>query len=668
MFKNIRIAWKLLLGFGSVLLLFVLAVVLSRVRIVAVQEGNRFLGKLSDAMLLTGRLERNASALVLSIRGYRYTEDDSHLSEGQEQLEALKADLSAAKMLYQSNLELVFLKGVLEMEEPIEILMKGLKDVSAKTAEKQGDIAALADKRQLLQKHYQENIDLQCQNVEVELSNPEEMRRQISRIRLSEHMLFQVTEICRRFFAGTSNRDVKALEELYPQMDEIEKDITALLGDTRRQSVREVLEVLARAISEYFETLSDVIEDSTELVGLYAQLEPFGRELITKSAAASVEFQEWTKEAASDSERALRFAVWVLTALTIIAVLMGMAVALHIVRLISSPLRRIVLLADRVRGGDLTIVREDFQYEGRDELGRLSDSISEMIAAQRSAVRKVITLSNEVSESANALPGVVKQDNESVAEVQSSVEGGAELCKSNASELEESNADTEEMSAGAMMSTQSPTESSSITEFIVQTTNASDRAVSMVQSAIQDMESLHGKAQESGKKLSDLVGSVEKIGEFVDIITSLANQINLLASNTSIEAARAGDAGRGFAVVAKAVCKLAEESGAAAHQVQDHIETLQINAREAMDAGRESEGILETTLQKTEDAKGALADLMRQINNASGRIQSIAVVAEEQAAATREIASGIDLDPPQHGRGELDGTHSDIGGELGSGI
>ncbi|NLL36208.1 MAG: methyl-accepting chemotaxis protein [Fretibacterium sp.] len=640
MFKNTRIAWKLVFGFGLVLFLFILAVVFSRARISVVQEGNRFLSELSDAMLLTGRLERNASALVLSIRGYRYAEDDTYLSEGREQLEALKADLSTAKKLYQNDPQLSSLKDVLEMEGPMEVLKKGLEEASVKLGEKRGNIAKLADEGLTLQKRYQEIIDLQYESTGAELSNPEEIERRIVRIRLSEQLLFQMTEIRRRYFAGMFHRDVKALEELYPQMDEMQKNVAALLDDTRRQSVRELLEATVRETSEYFETLSNVIANFTGLVNLYVQLEPFGRELVEKSAAASIKAQEWTKEAASNSEQALRFAVWVLTALTVIAVLVGAAVALYIARLISSPLRRIVLLAGRARGGDLTIVREDFQYEGRDELGRLSDSISEMIAAQRSAVRKVITLSSEVSESADALLGVANRGSESAVEVQGSVEGVVELCDSNASALEESNAGTEEMSAGAMTAAQSSTECA---EFIVQTTNVSDKAVSMVQSAIRDMESLHGKAQESGRKLSELVGSVEKIGEFVDVITSIASQTNLLALNAAIEAARAGDAGRGFAVVAEAVRKLAEESGEAAHQVHDLIETLQLNAREAMDASRESEELLGTTLQKAEDAKGALTDAMRQINNANDRIQNIAAVAEEQAAASREIASGIDL-------------------------
>ena len=58
------------------------------------------------------------------------------------------------------------------------------------------------------------------------------------------------------------------------------------------------------------------------------------------------------------------------------------------------------------------------------------------------------------------------------------------------------------------------------------------------------------EADRTGAIVRDLAEASQKIGDVVNLISSIAGQTNLLALNATIEAARAGDAGKGFAVVA----------------------------------------------------------------------------------------------------------------------
>ena len=72
----------------------------------------------------------------------------------------------------------------------------------------------------------------------------------------------------------------------------------------------------------------------------------------------------------------------------------------------------------------------------------------------------------------------------------------------------------------------------------------------------------------------DVAKTVQAVKKNNAQIDSIAMQVNTLAINAKIEAARAGDMGLGFAVVAEAVNELSRQTHAAAEQISNNIETL----------------------------------------------------------------------------------------------
>jgi methyl-accepting chemotaxis protein len=128
------------------------------------------------------------------------------------------------------------------------------------------------------------------------------------------------------------------------------------------------------------------------------------------------------------------------------------------------------------------------------------------------------------------------------------------------------------------------------------------------------------RADTTIEKVKHLSGVAQRIGDVVDMITSIAGQTNLLALNATIEAARAGEAGKGFAVVAHEVKALASQTTQATQQISDQIAEIQGSTAES--AG----------------AIDAIADTIKRMNEIASKIaQSVA----ERSAATREMSHSI---------------------------
>lgn len=640
--RNMRIAVKLSFGFGLVLLIFALAVGYGWKNIRAVRADSELLaGGVSESMLLAGRVERDFAKLFYAMRGYRYVEDRASLEDARQIVAQLREDLDKGTKMLQDDSRLTSLKNVEEILSTFEPYVKNLEEAAQQTEAKHKSIELLAQRGTALQNVLAELIALEYEEAKVELQNGglAALAKRLVGIHTSENLLFQVTELRRRYFAGMFNRDVKALHDLAPLIEKIEEDCRDLMAASYRPAILEKLGEAAKLVSDYRATLTTLIQDYENLYNTHENRQEYRADLDKNSMEMSVEAQQWTQKVGKDSAAELGSAIITLISLTLVAIIAGVLVAFAISRIITRPLKTIVNLAERAKDGDLTITKEDFRYSGRDEPGVLVEALSEMIAAQRESVRQVIRLSDDLTGGADTLSAASTQSDSSMQEVRNSVISVATLCESNSAALQQCNAGIEEMSAGAMTSAQSST---ACAEFIAHTTEVSGSAVVAFQDTIKDMARLHAKSQESEKKIQDLVVSVEQISEFVNVITSIANQTNLLALNAAIEAARAGDAGRGFAVVAEEVRKLAEDSGRAAKNVETLIASLQGNAEEAIAATSESAEIVKATLSKAGGAKDALGEAMAQIDKANDSIQNIAAVAQEQAAASREVAAGID--------------------------
>jgi methyl-accepting chemotaxis protein len=128
-------------------------------------------------------------------------------------------------------------------------------------------------------------------------------------------------------------------------------------------------------------------------------------------------------------------------------------------------------------------------------------------------------------------------------------------------------------------------------------------------------------ANQSANQVAAMLGNAaQKIGEIVNLIQTIAGQINLLALNATIESARAGEAGRGFAVVANEVKNLAAQTGRATDEIAAQVDNIQDVAKQVA------------------TALSTISSSVEQVDRYS---TSISAAISQQSAATDEIAQNI---------------------------
>jgi methyl-accepting chemotaxis protein len=142
------------------------------------------------------------------------------------------------------------------------------------------------------------------------------------------------------------------------------------------------------------------------------------------------------------------------------------------------------------------------------------------------------------------------------------------------------------------------------------------------------------RAEKADQRITDLSRSAARIGDVLQLITSVASQTNLLALNATIEAARAGDAGRGFAIVAQEVKALAAQTAKATEEIEAQIQGMQATTIDSVSAIKD----VGSTIGQISAIAEEISAAVRMQGTMTG---GIADNVEKAARGTADVASNI---------------------------
>lgn len=294
-----------------------------------------------------------------------------------------------------------------------------------------------------------------------------------------------------------------------------------------------------------------------------------------------------------------------------------------------------------------------------DETGKMARAVDQMQCELRGVVTELKGQSEQLYESSNHLSGNAERTAETIEQINHAMHDMADGASSQA------------------VDTQTATESVIVIGNMVEQTNSEvaklRHNVTVMQEAGNEAEKTLGELEEINAKAKTSIEeiyvqtnttneSAMKIKDAIELITTIAEETNLLSLNASIEAARAGEQGRGFAVVANQIQKLAEQSNESAMKVQQIANMLMEDSERAVHTMDEVKEIMDEQVQKVELTSSMFEKVQDEISNSMDGIanisekteqmdearinvvdivQNLTAIAEENAAGTEETSASV---------------------------
>lgn len=308
---------------------------------------------------------------------------------------------------------------------------------------------------------------------------------------------------------------------------------------------------------------------------------------------------------------------------TLIAIVVGVVVALLVIRGILVPLNATnEILKDIAEGdGDLTI---RVPVNSKDEIGEMGTNFNAFVDKLRNIISEISGSTSQLASAAEEMAAVTEQTNVGVANQKQETEMVATA-------ITEMTATVQEVANNAENASRAAAEAD----------GEAQEGNRIVSATVQAITSLASEIEGSGIVIEKLKGDSENIGTVLDVIKSIAEQTNLLALNAAIEAARAGEQGRGFAVVADEVRTLAQRTQESTTEIEALISELQSGAEHAVTVIAQSRERAGSTVVQAQHAGESLSSITRAVDTILQMNTQIAAASEEQSAVSEEINRNV---------------------------
>jgi len=269
-----------------------------------------------------------------------------------------------------------------------------------------------------------------------------------------------------------------------------------------------------------------------------------------------------------------------------------------------------------------------------DESRAASQSLS-VLAADLKSVTTSDAGADQLASAAEQLSTAVQEMSASAAEIMTAVDQISRGAQQQAAATQQASAAMSQVENTAQSFRESAAAS-------LERTQRMDAMLGECRAQIADLSQGVMRSIETTRQSLDLIVGLDtisvNIGKFVDGISMVSIQTNMLAVNGAIEAARAGEFGRGFAVVSKDIRSLARDSGQNAARIKETIGAIQ---GQIAAVRRELERVVdgaEAENQKTASVLASFDVVQKDVAEIAAGNHQIGLSAESILASMKDVA------------------------------
>jgi methyl-accepting chemotaxis protein len=327
------------------------------------------------------------------------------------------------------------------------------------------------------------------------------------------------------------------------------------------------------------------------------------------------------EESGRDAAKDLKNVTVLILILLAVAISLGSAGSILIIRNIIKCLNEAVVVANKIAEGDLDV---DIEVISKNETGQLLDAMKQMADKLKGIVTEIRSASENVASGSEELSASSEQINRGLTDQA----GRSQQIATASEQMSQTVLDVAKNAAN-------------IASSATQAAEIAKSGEGIVGKSVEEVKAIATTVEQSAQLMKSLGDRSAQIGNIVDVIKDIADQTNLLALNAAIEAARAGEQGRGFAVVADEVRKLAERTAKATSEISGMIKAIQDEVQKAVSSMDNATRKVEVGVDHTIQAGDVLNRIVRSVEDLQGMVQQIASATDEMSSAAEQVSGDI---------------------------